>query len=359
MFQRLSSLFSTSLVAAGALAASFGAQAQITFPNSVYQNLDYGLYWFDYNDAEKAVPGRVNPNYDPNKNTVIYIHGWQNGSVDNYRRETLNRSNSGGPNEDLSQYWLDRGYNVGILYWNQFADESEVKDAEAKIHSTAGPRGMRWKSATSGYQSGPSQNVTQLLTQSILDNMSGFNGSEFRLAGHSLGNQLALSVAYSLRDNPDHDLRVDRIALLDTFYSNYGKSYLGGKWTGEVAREYAFELKARGVAIESYRSSPVTSTLFIGDSNTSLMREVAFSELKPNNFQFWQVAEKHGAAVTWYFWSKAFGTPDVLSESRDAPSASSSHSQIRTLMDVNWSSNQNSGTGTPSPADDDFKKVSR
>jgi hypothetical protein len=40
---------------------------------------------------------------------------------------------------------VQAGYNVGIMYWNQFADEDEVKDAEAKIWTATGTRAMRWK----------------------------------------------------------------------------------------------------------------------------------------------------------------------------------------------------------------------
>jgi len=350
----------TTCVAVGALAVSaFSAQAEVTFPNSTFQNLDYGLYWFGYNQAQKAVPNQANPHYDSWRKTVIFIHGWQNGSVDNKRRETLDRRSSGGPAMDLSQFWLDRGYNVGVLYWNQFADESEVKDAEAKIYSATARKGMRWKKLNSGYQSGPNQNVTQLLTQSLLDNMQGFTGSELRLAGHSLGNQLALSIGHALRNNSNANLRPDRIALLDPFSSNYSKSYLGGKWTGEVSREYAATLKSQGVAIESYRSSPVTGTPFVGDSNMAMMNQLAFSELKPWNFNFWQLGEKHGAAVTWYFWSINFGTFDVNGKSEDAPSAASSKSQIKALMNKNWSVTQNDGAYSESPADDDFNYRNR
>lgn len=360
MLKSVRKLVGASFLAVSALSSiSFSAHAEITFPDSVFKNLDYGLYWFDYYRAEKAVPNQTNPYYNPNAKTVLYIHGWQNGSVNNKTRETLDRRRQGGPAEDLAHYWLDRGYNVGVLYWNQFADESEVKNAEAKIYSTSGPKGMRWKSSTSGYQNGPSKTVTQLLTDSVKQNMSNFRGSELRIAGHSLGNQLALSIAYNLRNHSNTNLRADRVVLLDPFSSNYGKSYLGGKWTGQVSREYASALKSKGVAIEAYRSSPVTGTPFVGDANWGLMDMTAFSELKPWNFQFWQLAEKHGAAVTWYFWSRNFGTIDVVSDSTDAPSATSSNSQIRTLMNKSWGVVQDQGAYSASPADDTFKKKSR
>lgn len=338
--------------------------AEITFPDDVFSNLDYGLYWFGYVDAQKAEPGQLNKYYDKNKKTVIYIHGWQNNSVTRASRETLDRRASGGPAEDLSQYWLDRGWNVGILYWNQFADESEVKDAEAKIYTSSGPRAMRWKRLDGSYQTGPNASVAQLFFEAIRDNMRDFNHTQFRLAGHSLGNQVALEVGKKLDDavsagQLNANLRPDRIALLDPYYSNGAKSYLNNQWPGEIARDNADALIAKGVAIEAYRSSPVASTLFVGDANSALMRKTAFSELKPWNFNFWQLAEKHLAAVTWYFWSVDFPAPDVRYSSLDAPSASSSDNGIRTLMSQSWGVNQRRGAYTGSPADDDFNQKNK
>lgn len=90
------------------------------------KNLDYGLYWFGNNDSyQKVVPGQSNAYYNKNAKTIIYIHGWQNGSSQAQNRETFNRSNSGGPDVDLAYAWRQAGYNVGILYCNQFADKAK------------------------------------------------------------------------------------------------------------------------------------------------------------------------------------------------------------------------------------------
>lgn len=334
------------------------AHAEITFPSSVFQNLDTGLYWFGYNDAEKAQPGQANVNFDPTKKTVIYIHGWQNGSSQNQSRETLHRGGSGGPNEDLSWYWLDRGWNVGILYWNQLADEGDVKHAEAKIHTTNGPQGMRWRRTNGSYNNnGPTESVTDILYSSLVSGLQGFSGSELRITGHSLGNQLALTVSAKLVNN--NSFTPDRVTLLDPFYSNGAESYYGGKWAGEIARDNVTILKTAGVAIEAYRSSPVTSTVFVGDQNKALMNQTAFVELKPWNFNFWQLAEKHGAAVTHYFWSMAFDPLTLDRSSTTVPSAAVSKSRIQFWMNSNNRLVQDSGAWTGTPADDDFKTAGR
>ena len=277
---RLWRMMSRSLLALVLLPLS--ALGEITFPDSTYTNLDYGLYWFGYSQAQKAQPGQSNPYYSNNKPTVIYIHGWQNGSVQNKSRETLDRRGSGGPNQDLAHHWLDRGWNVGVLYWNQFADESEVKDAEAKIHVANGPRSMRWKSLNNGYQSGPGQSVTDLLYAAIHDNMQNFSNSHFRLAGHSLGNQLALSIGVRLKDAVNQgslnaNLRPDRIALLDPFYSNGSKSYLNGQWTGEKSQRIrqltdSQRCQNRGLSLLSCHRYPIRRRCQYGTDGRDSLR---------------------------------------------------------------------------------------
>ncbi len=136
------------------------------FPQSTFQNLDYGLYWFGSDDNYQKA-GSGTSYYNKSAPTIIYIHGWQNGSSQAKNRETFNRSDSGGPDMDLAYAWRRAGYNVGILYWNQFADESEVKDAEAKIWSKSGPRQMRWRDHNGNYSSGPSKDAGQLMFESL------------------------------------------------------------------------------------------------------------------------------------------------------------------------------------------------
>ncbi|MGY8832727.1 MAG: hypothetical protein ACKVIS_24995, partial [Pseudomonadales bacterium] len=239
------------------------------FPDSTFQNLDHGLYWFGYGDSwQKAVPGQTNAYYVASKPTLIYIHGWQNGSTQKKNRETFNRKDAGGPDLDLANAWLAAGYNVGVLYWNQFADEGEVKDAEAKIWTASGPRAMRWRNSSGVYATGPSQSASDLLFNSYKANLAGYSGSNIRIAGHSLGNQMAIVLTKKISDavtagTINSKLLPKRVALLDPFYSNNAKSYLGNKWVGEVCRTYVSELKTKGVIFETYRTSGASSTGFI------------------------------------------------------------------------------------------------
>ncbi|MBS7691776.1 hypothetical protein I0E98_20590 [Pseudomonas lalucatii] len=335
------------------------------FPDSTFNNLDHGLYWFGYGDSwQKAQPGYSNAYYSPGKPTVIYIHGWQNGSSVSKNRETFNRLDAGGPNLDLAHAWLAAGYNVGILYWNQFADEGEVKDAEAKIWTATGPRAMRWRNASGVYSNGPSQSVGDLLFQSYKDNLAGYSGNNIRLLGHSLGNQLAIVLTKKISDavsagTVSSKLLPKRVALLDPFYSNQGKSYLGNKWTGEVCRSYVSELKSKGVIFEAYRTSAVTSSLFVGDNNSGLMNMTAFSEVKTGYFNSTQQTQKHNAAVWHYLWSFASNPPPITGSSHQAASASTSDSRITSLMNGTQKLLHDQGGTTKEPWDDSFRLYAR
>ena len=348
------------------LAIGFTAEAATgVFPDSTFNNLDYGLYWFGYGDSwQKAQPGYSNAYYSASKPTVIYVHGWQNGSSTNKNRETFNRLDAGGPNLDLAHAWLAAGYNVGILYWNQFADEGEVKDAEAKIWTASGPRAMRWRNASGAYSSGPTQSAGDLLFQSYKANLAGYSGSNIRLLGHSLGNQMAIVLTKKISDavsagTVNSKLLPKRVALLDPFYSNYAKSYLGNKWVGEVCRSYVSELKGKGVIFETYRSSGASSTGFIGDSNSGLMNMTAFTELKPWYFNSVQLTEKHNSAVWHYLWSFSFNPPAIRSSTAQGTSARTADSRIKTLMDGSQKLVHYSGQYTKEPSDDSFELKAR
>ncbi|MBX9762581.1 MAG: hypothetical protein K2Y24_06060 [Pseudomonadaceae bacterium] len=345
--------------------SSLSQAAVGVFPDSTFQNLDHGLYWFGYGESwQKAVPGQTNAYYVASKPTMIYIHGWQNGSTQKKNRETFNRKDAGGPDLDLAHAWLAAGYNVGVLYWNQFADEGEVRDAEAKIWTATGPRAMRWRNSSGVYSTGPTQSASDLLFNSYRTNLAGYTGNNIRIAGHSLGNQMAIVLTKKISDavtagTVSSNLLPKRVALLDPFYSNNAKSYLGNRWVGEVCRTYVSELKTKGVIFETYRTSGVSSTGFIGDSNTGLMNMTAFSELKPWYFSSTQLTEKHNAAVWHYLWSFSSNPPLISGTSNQAASAKTSDSRITTLMNGTKKLVQDQGAYSKEPSDDNFTEANR
>ncbi len=332
-----------------------------SWPNSTFSNLDYGLYWFGTGDNyQKASPGSTNPYYNKNKKTIIYIHGWLKDSSVNKARVSFDVSSLGGPEKNIAEDWINAGYNVGILYWNQFSDEDEVKDAEAKIWTTQGPKAMRWKRLDGSYADAPTDNnVTQLLYNNLIANIADFQGPELRIAGHSLGNQLALTISDALLSDVQNNklspkLLPQRIALLDYFYSNGGKAYLGNAWVGEESRDIASRLINNDTAIEAYRTSVSTSSLLAGDANNALIDIVAFTEIKPWYFAPWDIGKKHTAARWYYFWSFSFDSPIIKGTNDDGATASTSTRRIKELMQSTQKLVQRGGVWTKTPGDDQF-----
>ncbi|MDW6002238.1 alpha/beta hydrolase family protein [Vibrio mangrovi] len=343
---------------------SFSAIAKTgVFPKQDFDQLSYGLYWFGAGDQyQKAGPNTRNGGtyYDPSKPTLILIHGWQSNHIANQDRTVYWETNNGAPNIDFANIWQSQGYNVAMLYWDQFADEFEVKDAEAKIWSANGPRKMRWRDSQGNYHNGPNQNVTELLLQQYLTAMQGYRGNDIRFAGHSLGNQVALRLADRLASLADtgqiaENIVPKRVSLLDAFYSNYSKDYLDGRWVGEAAREAVSRLKPRGVAIDSYRTSSLTSTPFVGDENRALHNSVAFVELLTQFFNQSQQSEKHGAAIWLYLWSIIYPTPVVTDSSMPGISAASTHAEVRRWMATTDHLIQVAGGSSKDPQDNLFE----
>jgi uncharacterized protein YjdB len=340
---------------------------------TAWNNLDYGIYWFGAgNTSQKYVPGVANPYYNPAKPTVIYAHGWQNGSTARMFRESFNYYKNDatyGVDINMADAWINQGWNIGIFYWNQFADEGEVKDAEAKIWTASGPQGMRWRKCDGSYSTAGTtgQSVAELFYNEYVAALASNTSGNIRVAGHSLGSQLATRLTQLVSDNITAGriaakLLPKRVALLDPFFSKDGKSYLGGAWVGEKVRAFVGGLSAKGVAFEHYKSSGITD-VGVGDKNAALEYLTAFERVQPGWIPWYDLGGKHVAAYNWYFWS--FGT-NLLPEYQNgtatgnaAASAKTSDARIREMMTIagqGYEWQQDSGSATQNPADDKFTK---
>jgi hypothetical protein len=355
---RMPRALSSSIFAAlFAVLAATQAHAQSALDRANFDNLDVAIYWYGANGVnQRAVPGQSNPFFNPARPTVIYMHGWQPNTVQSLSRETFNRSelNSNG---DVARPWIDRGWNVGIFYWNQFADEGEVKDAEAKIYTAAGPRQMRWRNAAGNYTAGPAQSVTTQFISVYRAAMSGYTGSQVRLVGHSLGAQLAINAASELLRQRNagtlaSNLLPLRVALLDAAFLNGARDYLGGKWPGEVARENVSANRGT-LSYEYYRTSGATSNGFIGDTNQGLIDMVTMTEIKPWYFNAFEIDKKHRMAPGWYF--ESMGTSvKVKCTGRVALSASVDNATLRNYANAATKFEQLDGKYTRGVSDDTF-----
>jgi len=372
---------------------------------AVADTLDYGFYWFGANNqSAKAVASNGTPNsvgtslYDPSKPTVLYFHGWQKDSAkNNYYRETFmyNDPTKSNASVDTIAQWKADGWNVAIFYWNQMADEAEVKDAEAKLWSTAGPKGMRYRLSDGTYGTAltPTKSVGELALAQYTAMMVNYQGSEVRFAGHSLGSQLAVNLAKLVSDyvavnTSKIKIMPNRLELLDPFWSKDAKTYLGDKygsafsscngtkdgkndWNAEVVRCYIYNMiNKNNLVVTWFKTSGISDT-GVGDSNSALQPIVAFQ----NVASFWLNATDQGGKHVWaryvYFWSKSvpassgFPKEYTLSGSTKTPTgkivsyANTPNSRVKEMMGNTYLWNHIDGRNTPNPNDDWYERKTR
>jgi len=327
--------------------------------------LSYGMYWFGLNDAaQKFVPGEANPYFDPNKPTMIFVHGWQPGiSASNPPNFTYHYMNGYWPQSvNVANAWINDGWNVGIFFWNQFSDEAQVTDAEAKIWVNNGPKGMRWRKGGNSYEDAPAgtPSAGELFYQAYVAALTDrpYHGGEIRIAGHSLGNQMAVRLTKLVSDGivqgkVPANLLPTRVTLLDPYWSIGGKSYLNGKSTAEMVRQYVQDLLPKGVLFEWYRSSPLTEEP-AGDGNLAMRPMMLYARMHPNFVT--DNMSKHVAAFDLYFWSYAWPQqPDCSGDDclGNGPMlARVSNTRLAALMRADYTWEQISGLNTATPADD-------
>jgi hypothetical protein len=363
----LSSAFAAFALSALSAFGSMSAHAQtVTAQNpGNFDQLDVNLYWYGANNAnQRAVTGVPNPHFSPGRPTVIYIHGWQKDTTTQRRRESFNRSGTQ-QGTDVARAWIDKGWNVGIFYWNQLSDEGEVKDAEAKIYTVDKSKftnATRWRAANGNYYAGPNLTVTQQFVNVYKAAMSGYYGSEVRLAGHSLGSQLAVTAASALwKEGKAGTLPAaqvpKRVALLDFAYLNGPHSWINNQWTGEVGRALVRENRHE-IAYETYRTSGSTSNGFIGDTNQGLIDMITLIEVKPWMFGAFDFGNKHNFAPGYYFESMGYPAPTVRCTGRAVPSAAVATSTVHSLSYWVSKFSQIGGEYTSTPGDDAWDQKS-
>ncbi len=282
-------------------------------------DLDYGMVWFGENGrSQKAISGISNDYFDPTKPTIIFVHGWLPDQVNTPPDFMFDIPAEGENSEfhfDLAANWIEAGWNIGIFYWHSFADEDLVWVAEDKIWTTDTEAAMRYRDAHGNYHTEkmPTVSASELFYEAYLEAMSGYTGSEVRLAGHSLGNQMAVRLAVQLADGINtgdvpENLLPSRLALLDPFWSPFPKSYLDGQETGSVIRQEIEEkLLPRDVLVEWYRSSLLTEETLLNDDIPDFQDAVIYAELAPEFCSPLDQPCRHDAAWQLYFLS--YGSP--------------------------------------------------
>ncbi len=373
--------------------------------SSNFNKLDSGLYWFrcgtcrgaGQSDGQPADPnqtskGQNDTYFDPTKPTVIYVHGWESGAGRN-SRESMQYSAAGqrGQDENLMKYW--NGWNVGIFYWNQFADDDGLPPpylAEAKIWTptsttfvSQGHGGhkeihvnMRWRKADGSFTEvgSPKKAVAELFLDAYVKALKGYIGPGVRIVGHSLGNQVVVAMVSKLIAKKYAPIP-KRIALLDPYWSNLPRPYItrNGKpqYTADEVAHLITDIRTSddSISFEYYRTTNLSWS-------KAVSAQTVYSNLHPDYVPVWDQGRAHGEAVYWYFRSMGYqgNQPTELDCKYDrshrkgvcnptgnaAPSAKMQDDKLHTLMTFSpyrWE--QWGGRDKPDLLKDTFERIAK
>ena len=129
------------------------------------KTMDCAIYWFcNENNCMSQFDPKLNKTYfDPSKQSILFIPGWQPNQLELSQRETFDYLHNiyGYRRYDYdeknfpkkqSHYLhpnilsLGKSYNIGIFYWDQFGDEPNVLSLPSKIWTPhTSPRSIRYK----------------------------------------------------------------------------------------------------------------------------------------------------------------------------------------------------------------------
>ncbi len=348
------------------LVCSTAATARRQFDHPAnFTHLDYGLYWArcgacradGLSDEVKALPHEHDAYVDPSHPTIIFIHGWEPGTTVRLSRQSwLSPLPTG--RRDLAAAWRARGYNVGVFYWNQFADDDccLIPTAVEKKVWVGEPLTYRVLDATTGtlipVKTYPGRSsVSSLFVRAYLGALHDVHGAEVRLAGHSLGAQLAVHATYLLSRLAASGeiapaLVPRRVALLDPFFGGAQPYLSHGRGTAD---ETAYEVGA-------LRGGP-SRVVFEYDSSSLLpvaggvASEMALTYVN-TRYAGLDETEAHLAAIHWYL--DSLGDPPKAASGGSPPSAALGDSALGRLAGTTWL--QMAGQDTPDAGDDVFRR---
>lgn len=280
---------------------------------------DVRLYWFGI--GRKCSPGPKSEYFDATKPSIIYVHGWQPGTTLRGFRETLNFVNPPGtksPMQDTEvvDLWVAKGYNIGIFYWNQLADEPTVAEAERKIFNTHDGVGLRWRrrnpdgSTIFVESSGIFQEdhcVSDMLVKTYLEHFSVSASTTYgpvHIIGHSLGAQLTLEFCRRLLLSQTHFFGTQgeslwypqRLTLIDPFFTRGTKDYgpLDGISPSQRMTENIHLVREAlpRLLIETYETSLIGGGLF-GGSCPRLKRHTIYHVVDIQQISWTNISLRH------------------------------------------------------------------
>jgi hypothetical protein len=306
--------------------------------------------------------------FDSSKPTIIFIHGWQPATVENKNRFDFCYNynlKKGKPAKTINTLTEWAGWNVGVFYWNQYADELSPTDAEAKIYSVNGLRSMRWKynwtnpydnKLSSSYCSkkqaacvmqtnkqGEPLDIVQMAYQDYIAAMPSstqYHSKQIRIAGQSLGTQIAIQLTGKLLLDSQAAPEPTRLALMDPYFTPDNKSTKLNHLPNSVAD---FNAEVVHNILQTHPDFPIsvfrTSDLSQAPNanpGDELNAQVAYTQLFPNYMYSTNENDrqlnKHISSIYLYFYSNKFSANPYVAAGDNYITAQSSDSEIVNLM---------------------------
>ena len=257
-----------------------------------------GLFWCRWDDEANMIikVDATTPEgaaiIDPNKPTILNIHGML---VEGYYDEEMYWAPETNATEEelgyeypvqMFQFWMDKGYNVGMYSYQKFAAEgTNFFDIEEKMWATDGPRGIRYRKPDMSFDEDVSEyTLTEHFAADYIRAMAllpdNFGDKEIRFAAHSMGGQMVTGGTFLLTElasvgQLDPNQLPDRITMEDTFFgvavsTSKGYQYAGYtdltiRWSGKTiptstgftSLECLKDIAANGILVEflTYKAS--------------------------------------------------------------------------------------------------------
>jgi len=211
-------------------------EKMVMFPSGWPKSLDAHIYWFGQDNEVERATGNQSRFYDPAKKTIIFMDGF-NGlyhikSCHRMTSKCVPLAHCEPGSEFIANTWISEGWNFGIFYWDQFADEDCYYEAELKVwghvYGTGkGDNYLKWQSYDPASKTtetrrhiGEETSVAQVCAASVRSAMPNFRGPSMHIVGFSLGAQLAAACADSfLQQTPLHPAKPTLAVLLEPAFT--------------------------------------------------------------------------------------------------------------------------------------------
>lgn len=374
--------------------------AEVAFIDDVkYPDLkEQGLFWHTFNTfTEKVVEAPADSALgasfvDPNKPTIIFIHGMEAGGYhirNTYllpdfldARNELNLTELSADAEVSMLYlWLRKGYNVGFFHWERFSGglgnaigETPMGNEE-RIWATDGETGTRFVDAQGiGHTDATEYSIAENFAAEYIRAMrllpDTMGDKEIRIQSHSMGGEVTAAGVFLLTELADPEVNQlpekqlpDRYSLMDTYFSM--KLVFGDKiipmtinditisWSKKPLPENGMKdtildcLKVfanHGIVMDYYTYHGSTLKLGLTPDDVSVMLQlmtitdldIDWASYYPTgglNTLGWITASGHVAML--YYLNSSISTPDMLTDLTSgnyAPSARMSTEDLKTII---------------------------